>query len=82
MNIKPMDTPKTRQEFERNFHIAAEQFIEGKMNLVNVRRIAEGLSKVRKLPNNRIDFLSVDETARLHVNMASNFQDSILQDEE
>lgn len=82
MNIKSMDTPKTRREFERNFHIAAEQFREGKMNLVNVRRIAEGLLKVRKLPNNRIDFLSVDETARLHVNMASNFQSLMPQHDE
>ncbi|AMQ04989.1 AVAST type 1 anti-phage system protein Avs1c [Sporosarcina psychrophila] len=77
MNIQPMDTPKTRQEFERNFHLAAEQFIEGKTIVGNVPRLAEGLLKVRKLPNNRIDFLSVDETARLHVNMVSNFHDSI-----
>ena len=73
MNIKPMDTPKTRQDFERNFYIAAEQLIQGKTFFGSVPRAVDGLLKVRKLPNNRIDFLSVDESARLHVNTVSNF---------
>jgi uncharacterized protein YecA (UPF0149 family) len=35
--------------------------------------MTQGLQKVRKLPNGRIDFLSVNESARLHANMQNQF---------
>jgi hypothetical protein len=35
----------------------------------------EGLARVRYLPNGRIDFLSVDESARLQANMTAQFDE-------
>ncbi|MBL0386378.1 hypothetical protein JJB07_06940 [Tumebacillus sp. ITR2] len=76
MNIAPMETPRNRREFERRFFLTAEQIHNNKMDFsAGVKRSIAGLRKVRFLPNNRIDFLSVDETARLHVNMMANFHD-------
>lgn len=72
--MKSMVTPKTRQEFERNFHLAAEQLRNGKIVFASGMKSVDSLRKVRMLPNRRIDFLSVDEMARLHVNMTANFQ--------
>ncbi|WP_045852233.1 AVAST type 1 anti-phage system protein Avs1c [Domibacillus enclensis] len=69
-----MNTPTNRREFERNFHLTAELMREGKMHFSDrVSGTVEGLLKVRHLPNGRIDFLSVNEMARLHVNMTANF---------
>lgn len=74
MNIEQMGIPENRQEFERNFFIAAELLRNGKTHFSSkVKRSVDGLRKVRVLPNNRIDFLSVDEAARLHVNSTANF---------
>ncbi len=74
MNFEPMETPRNRREFERNFFIAAEQLHNNKIHFSSkVKRSIDGLRKVRMLPNNRIDFLSVDEAARLHVNTMANF---------
>ncbi|WJM05900.1 AVAST type 1 anti-phage system protein Avs1c [Paenibacillus amylolyticus] len=73
MNFEQMETPRNRREFERNFFIAAELLRNDKMRFTpNVDKSIDGLRKVRLLPNNRIDFLSVDEVARLHVNMMAN----------
>ncbi|WP_194758342.1 AVAST type 1 anti-phage system protein Avs1c [Priestia megaterium] len=73
MNMTPMNTPSNRREFERNFHITAEIMREGKMHFsAQVNGTIDGLSRVRYLPNGRIDFLSVNEMARLHANMTAN----------
>ncbi len=69
-----MNTPFTRREFERNFYITAELMKKGKMHFSDrVDGTIDGLLRVRYLPNGRIDFLSVNEMARLHVNMMGNF---------
>lgn len=74
MNLNHMDTPKTRKEFERRFNILFEG-IENDRHHICVPAIFESLQKIRKLPNNRIDFLSVNETARLQANMMVQFDD-------
>jgi hypothetical protein len=64
--------PETREEFERNFHVLAEKMKEGKIKFARgLDRTINGLLRVRKLPNGRIDFLTVDESARLMANMTA-----------
>ena len=68
MNIEQMERPMTRSEFEHRFHILENMIKNRKMSIA--RDISmESLLKVRRLPNGRIDFLSVDEMARLQANM-------------
>ncbi|GLI54735.1 hypothetical protein PM10SUCC1_02500 [Propionigenium maris DSM 9537] len=55
----------TREDFERNFHLLKENQINFSSA---VSRGIDSLSKVRYLPNGRIDFLSVDEMARCLAN--------------
>jgi len=68
-----MKTPNTRAEFERNFHLLHHHEQLGKIHIAeNVTHALEGLERVRALPNGRIDFLSVDEMARLQANMMAD----------
>ena len=68
-----MQTPSTRAEFERRFYLLRERIRQGKF-FVN-QGISLGFLKVRQLPNGRIDFLSVNESARLQANMIAQFED-------
>lgn len=70
--METMQTPTTRAEFEHRFHLLREKIRQGKFHVA--RGIPLGLEKVRFLPNGRIDFLSVDEMARLQANMMSQFE--------
>ena len=72
MKIEPMQTPTTRTEFERRFHLLREQLRLGRFHIAQGMTL--GIEKVRLLPNGRIDFLSVNESARLNANMMSQFQ--------
>ncbi|MFH0270389.1 AVAST type 1 anti-phage system protein Avs1c [Vibrio jasicida] len=67
MNIGTYDTPETRSEFELRFHYMHNIMKQGKFH-VGANVSMEGVLRVRKLPNGRIDFLSVDEQARLNAN--------------
>jgi hypothetical protein len=70
MNTEPMQTPTTRAEFERNFHLLQESMRQEKFkSCVSL----ENLARVRFLPNGRIDFLSVDESTRCLVNSMAHF---------
>jgi hypothetical protein len=69
--IEQMDTPDTRGEFERRFHILREQIMNGKLMLPRGSMALLGLMELRHLPNGRLDFLSVNEFARLQANMAN-----------
>lgn len=72
-----MQTPRTRAEFERAFHFAVER----KFGLpMGADDYLHSILSVRKLPNGRIDFLSVDERARLHANMSLNTMEGPLSD--
>lgn len=74
--IKPMETPQTRDEFERRLYLLRERLRQGKMFFSSsVVRGLDGLQRVRMLPNGRIDFLSVDESTRLQANMMVQFQE-------
>lgn len=70
--MKFMKQPMTRAEFERRFHLLKEQIQRGKMHFAIGTTL--GLEKIRLLPNGRIDFLSVNESARLQANMMEQFQ--------
>lgn len=60
-----MDGIKSREEFERNFFLLKESQIKCSSN---VKRIPNSISRIRYLPNKRIDFLTVDEAARCLAN--------------
>jgi hypothetical protein len=60
-----MDTPKTRAEFEFRFHHLQENLKSGMQFPSNA---VESLFRLKLLPNGRLDFLSVDELARVQVN--------------
>ena len=67
--MQSMDTPLTREEFEYRFHLLRDQVKNGKFHYPSGMDI--GIDKVRYLPNGRIDFLSVNEMARLNANMTN-----------
>ena len=70
MNTEPMQTPTTRAEFERNFHLLSELIRQKKFQSAVP---LTGLEKVLFLPNGRIDLLSINEQARLQANMMAHF---------
>jgi hypothetical protein len=67
-----MQPPMTRAEFEHRFHLLKEQIRRGQMHFAS--GTTSGIEKIRFLPNGRIDFLSVNESARLQANMQLQFQ--------
>jgi hypothetical protein len=71
--IETMQTPTTRAEFEHRFHLLREQMKHGKMLFADIS-MTLGIQQIRYLPNGRIDFLSVNESARLQANMMLQFQ--------
>lgn len=79
--MKSMNTPRTRAEFERNLNLLHRQIKDGKVHIApGLSRLLDGLARVRSLPNGRIDFLSVDELARLDANMIANMSDGLFED--
>lgn len=68
-----METPTTRAEFEYRFHLLKDRMENGKFH-VHRGVSLEGLRKIRYLPNGRVDFLSVDEQARVTVNTMAQIQ--------
>lgn len=65
----------SRFEFESKFNILLELINEGRMNFsFQSRKAVDSLSKIRKLPNGRIDLNTIDELARTTANMAGNFE--------
>ena len=82
-----MTPPQTRAEFEGRFHHMAQIMKDGKMHISShiADSIGESMLAVRLLPNGRIDFLSVDETARLQANTmfhGPSFEDMAQVDDE
>jgi hypothetical protein len=71
--MNTMDTPMTRAEFERRFHLLGERLRNGKMFFADFK-MTLGIQKVRYLPNGRIDFLSINESARLQANMMAQYE--------
>jgi hypothetical protein len=79
MKVEPMnETPTCRAEFERNANEYAEQLRDGRIHISpQATRSITGLLRVRRLPNGRIDLLSIDETARLSMNLAAHLRRSL-----
>lgn len=75
-----MKTPTTRAEFERNFNLLHRMIEEGLFH-VPYDYPMDSLLRVRYLPNGRIDFLSVDERARLNANMMAQSRETWLQEQ-
>lgn len=73
-----MKTPRTRAEFERNFHLLGRKISDGRFHVCEGISV-DGIARIRFLPNRRIDFLSVDESARLQANMMAQFDDESFQ---
>ena len=77
--LDPMKPPNTRAEFERGFFLLREQLRSGKLFFRRGIKISElGLLDIRSLPNGRIDFLSVNESARLQANMTAHMQSRLV----
>lgn len=69
--MSPMNTPESREDFERRVHVLREQLRLGKMQFSDrVKRGTDQLLRIRLLPNGRVDLLSIDESARLMANMS------------
>lgn len=68
--ISRMTTPKSRSDFEHHFFLLAERINQDKLRLARGIR-TDGLRRVRKLPNGRLDLLSIDEMTRLMANMCA-----------
>jgi hypothetical protein len=67
MKFETIEKPETRSQFELRFHYLHNLIKREKFH-VSADISLDGLLKVRHLPNGRIDFLSVNEQARLNAN--------------
>jgi hypothetical protein len=65
--------PTSREEMERNMFVLAEVIKDGRLRIPShLSHSVEGLARVRRLPNRRIDLLSISEMARLQANMMAD----------
>ncbi|AQS04505.1 AVAST type 1 anti-phage system protein Avs1c [Clostridium beijerinckii] len=69
----------TREDFERNMNILVETMEQGKL-IFPQGFSGDSLLRVRKAPNGRIDFLTVDEGARLNANMMAWTNDDFFEE--
>lgn len=75
MKTDSMETPTTREEFEFRFHLLKNVMANDRLKVSSsVVHGLNGIGQVRFLPNKRIDFLSVNESARLMANMMLMFE--------
>ena len=73
----------SRYEFENKFNILQELINKGRMNFsFQSRKTIDSLSKIRKLPNGRIDLNTIDELARTTANMTGNFEHMMKQNKD
>lgn len=81
MNVEQTAGPSTREEFERNIFLAIEMARNGRLHFSEKsQRSVDGLLAMRSLPNKRIDLRTVNEGARSVINMVSNMQTTIHQE--
>lgn len=79
------DAPVTRADFEERMGVLAELCRTDRMRFCEGVGGLESLTRVRYLPNGRVDLLSIDESARLQANMAHQmpkFAPSLASDED
>jgi len=64
----------SRYEFEQKLNMLAEKIISRRISFAqHTRKTMDSLTKVRKLPNGRIDLNTVDEMVRVTANSISHF---------
>lgn len=64
----------SRYEFEQKLNMLAEKIINRRISFAQHTKITMyGLTKVRKLPNGRIDLNTVDEMVRVTANSIGHF---------
>lgn len=68
-----MNGPKKRNDFERHFDILVEKIKKGKFRIPPSRKLENGLLNIKQLPNGRINFLTINESARLLANSLAYF---------
>lgn len=80
MTNNSVDTPNERGEFEHNIFLlieevyrAVDQNDEASLGSLGAFTI-EPLKKVRKLPNGRVNLITIDESLRLQGNMRNTMQ--------
>lgn len=65
----------SRFEFEQKLNMLAEKIISRRISFAQqTRKTMDSLTKVRKLPNGRIDLNTVDEMVRVTANSVSHFE--------
>ena len=70
--FKQMPQPMSRPEFERRVDLFTEKLRIGKMEFaMGMDGLIQSLRSLRKLPNGRVDFLSIDEQARNVINTSA-----------
>jgi hypothetical protein len=70
--------PTSRRELERNLFLLGEKLKDGKIKFhPRVIHTIDGLMRLRKLPNGRVDLLSLDEMTRLNANMLADMEQQI-----
>lgn len=72
--MSTMQTPNTREEFEIRVNLTLEQMRLGLVHAADGVRGQDSLANIRHLPNGRVDLLSIDEMARVQLNMAYQMQ--------
>ncbi|SCY13723.1 hypothetical protein SAMN02927916_1230 [Flavobacterium anhuiense] len=72
---KMKNIPRTRSDFERNFNILAERIRNRQQFYPSGQGQVDNLLKINVLPNKRINFLTVDEGARLHANHVASMSE-------
>jgi hypothetical protein len=79
MKIEPMqNVPTSREELERNLFLLGEKIKDGKFIVgPTLSHTIDGLQRLRKLPNGRVDLLTLDEMTRLNANMIANWEQQI-----
>lgn len=71
-----MITPKNRREFERHINMLYEGLEKGRHHIPNDKRLINNLLNTRKASNNRMNFLTINETVRLMANSRATFDSS------
>jgi hypothetical protein len=79
MNLESMkNTPSSRENFDSNMFMLIHKVKNGKFFIGHTGSpIVDELLKVRRLPNGRLDMLSIDEGARLAANMCAEMEQSM-----
>ncbi len=70
-----MITPSNRKEFERHINILYEGLELGRHHITNSKRLIDSLVNSRKSPNQRVNFLTINESVRLIANSRASFED-------